>query len=396
MNPDNPDKPVSPDNPDKPVNPDNPDKPVNPDNPDKPVNPDNPTEVPADKIPNGSSKTVNLVTKYGQEVGTATLTKNNNQVSISNIPSGYEVKDTSQLLQWPDKVVVESNGTSNPEVSADKIPNGSSKTVNLVTKDGQEVGTATLTKTNNQVNISNIPSGYEVKDTSQLLQWPDKVVVESNGTSNPEVPADKIPNGSSKTVNLVTKDGQEVGTATLTKNNNQVSISNIPSGYEVKDTSQLLQWPDKVVVESNGTSNTEVPVNKIPNGSSKTVNLVTKDGQEVGTATLTKNNNQVSISNIPSGYEVKDTSQLLQWPDKVVVESNGTSNTEVPVNKIPNGSSKTVNLVTKDGQEVGTATLTKTNNQVNISNIPSDYEVVDTTQLLQWPERVVVVKITQV
>lgn len=45
---------------------------------------------------------------------------------------------------------------------------------------------------------------------------------------------------------------------------------------------------------------------------------------------------------------------------------------------------------------MGTGLLTKDGAQVSISNIPAEYQIIDKNQLLQWPDKVTVQKISSV
>src|SRR5699024_11000743 len=125
----------------------------------------------------------------------------------------------------------------NPTYPAQSIPDGTSKQVKFVTSDGTVIGTGTLSKAGNSVQISDIPGRYKLSDldteghSAQLLQWPDTISVVSDGTSqpskpdNPTYPAQSIPDGTSKQVQFVTSDGTVIGTGTLSKAGNSVQIS---------------------------------------------------------------------------------------------------------------------------------------------------------------------------
>ena len=296
---------------------------------------------------------------------------------MDGIPGGYKLSDldteghSAQLLQWPDTISVVSDGTSqpskpdNPTYPAQSIPDGTSKQVQFVTSDGTVVGTGTLSKAGNSVQISDIPGGYKLSDldadghSAQLLQWPNSITVVSDGSSvqpggstnsdqpsTPTYPFQSVPDGTSKTVAFVDGSGNQVGTGTLTKNGNSVHLSGIPGGYKLSDedsqghSAQLYQWPNSVTVVSDGSSvqpsgntnpdqssNPTYPAQSIPDGTSKQVQFVTSDGTVVGTGTLTKRNGGVAVDGIPGGYQMTDldsqghSMQLWNWPDKLTVMS---------------------------------------------------------------------------
>ncbi|WP_191088323.1 hypothetical protein, partial [Lactobacillus crispatus] len=86
---------------------------------------------------------------------------------------------------------------------------GTKKSVQFVTTDGTVVGTGTLSKNGNSVNVENIPGGYKLSDldsqnhSAQLLQWPDQITVVSDGTSQPDNPTptypyQNVPDGTTK------------------------------------------------------------------------------------------------------------------------------------------------------------------------------------------------------
>ena len=413
--------------------------------------PSTPT-YPFQNVADGTTKGVTFVDADGEQVGTGTLTKNGNNVSVDGIPGGYKLSDldteghSTQLLQWPDTISVVSDGTSqpskpdNPTYPAQSIPDGTSKQVQFVTSDGTVIGTGTLSKAGNSVQISDIPGGYKLSDldteghSAQLLQWPDTISVVSDGTSqpskpdNPTYPAQSIPDGTSKQVQFVTSDGTVIGTGTLSKAGNSVQISDIPGGYKLSDldteghSAQLLQWPDTISVVSDGTSqpskpdNPTYPAQSIPDGTSKQVQFVTSDGTVIGTGTLSKAGNSVQISDIPGGYKLSDldieghSAQLLQWPNSITVVSDGSSvqpsgstNSDqpstptYPFQSVPDGTSKTVAFVDGSGNQVGTGTLTKNGNSVHLSGIPGGYKLSDedsqghSAQLYQWPNSITVV-----
>ena len=329
--------------------------------------PDNPTQTyPYQNVPDGTTKNVQFVTSDGMVVGTGTLSKNGNSVSVANIPGGYKLADldseghSAQLLQWPNQITVISDGTSQsdnpsqpdtPKYPAESVPSGTTKSVQFVTADGTVVGTGTLSKDGNSVRISDIPGGYKLADldseghSAQLLQWPDQITVVSNGTgqpSNPTYPFLNVPDGTSKDVQFVTSDGSIVGTGQLTRNGNSVHLSGIPGGYKLSDedsaghSAQLYQWPNQITVISDGTSQQNTPTNpttlsypaeSVSDGTSKSIQFVTSDGTVVGTGTLSRTNGMVKLDGIPADYKLADedsaghSAQLLQWPDRIVVAS---------------------------------------------------------------------------
>ncbi|WP_191088322.1 hypothetical protein, partial [Lactobacillus crispatus] len=181
---------------------------------------------------------------------------------------------SAQLLQWPNQITVVSDGTSQPNTPkypAESVPDGTTKEVQFVTSDGSVVGTGTLSKNGNSVNVSNIPGGYKLADldseghSAQLLKWPNQISVVSDGTSQPDTPSQpsnptypflNVPDGTSKEVQFVTSDGSVVGTGQLTRNGNSIGLSGIPGGYKLSDvdseghSAQLLQWPNQITVVS--------------------------------------------------------------------------------------------------------------------------------------------------
>ncbi|CPR96934.1 Ferrous iron transport protein B [Chlamydia trachomatis] len=381
------------------------------------------------------------------------MTKNGNNVSVNDIPSGYKLSDldteghSAQLLQWPNSISVVSDGTTptdpghetkpdnpaTPTYPYQSVPDGTSKTVTFVDASGKQVGTGTLTKNGNNVSLSDIPGGYKLADedaeghSAQLLQWPDTINVVSDGTNQPSTPTypfQNVADGTTKGVTFVDADGKQVGTGTLTKNGNNVSVDGIPGGYKLSDldteghSAQLLQWPDTISVVSDGTSqpsnpdNPTYPAQSIPDGTSKQVQFVTSDGIVIGTGTLSKAGNSVQISDIPGGYKLSDldaeghSAQLLQWPDTISVISDGTSQPSKPNNPntptypaqdVADGTAKEVTFIDKNGNQVGTGTLTKNGNSISVDGIPGGYKLSDldtdghSAQLLQWPNSITVV-----
>ena len=459
------------------TNPGGSDKPspsTNPSGSDTPdTNPDEPTPTyPYQDVPDGTSKQVQFMNSDGQIVGKGTLSKNGNTVNVSNIPDGYTLSDedseghSAQLLQWPDTVTVIGNGTHTPSTNTNTgdhtqptptypyqdVPDGTTKQVQFVDSDGRVVGTGELSKNGNSVNVNGIPGGYKLSDedsdghSAQLLQWPNTITVVSDGTAQPSkpkptYPAQTVADGTTKQVQFVDSDGRVVGTGELSKNGNSVNVNGIPGGYKLSDedsdghSAQLLQWPNTITVVSDGTAQPSkpkptYPAQTVADGSSKTVEFVDQNGNVVGTGTLSKNNNQISISDIPGGYKLADedgeghSQQLLQWPDKLSVVSDGSSqpsskpeksgntdpdNTEdpnqgrntdnptYPFLSVADGTKKEVQFVDSNGKVVGTGELTKSGNSVHLGGIPGGYKLSDedsnghSAQLYQWPNTISVV-----
>ena len=265
-------------------------------NSNKPSQPSNPT-YPFLNVPDGTSKEVQFVTSDGSVVGTGQLTRNGNSIGLSGIPGGYKLSDvdseghSAQLLQWPNQITVVSDGTNqpsdpnhsntggntspsqlnNPTYPFLNVPDGTSKNVQFVASDGSVVGTGQLTRNGNSVHLSGIPDGYKLSDEDsqghsvQLYQWPNQITVVSDGTSQPSnpthpttpsYPAERVSDGTSKSIQFVTSDGTVVGTGTLSKTNGMVKLDGIPGNYKLADedssghSAQLLQWPDRIVVAS--------------------------------------------------------------------------------------------------------------------------------------------------
>ena len=153
----------------------------------------------------------------------------------------------------------------------------------------------------------------------------------SNSNIIAEYPFQEIPNGSTKTVPCTTGDGKIEGYALLEKNNNIVTVKNIPEGFKLADldeegkSKQLLQWPDQIMVvrDENAMS---FPIFGIPDGTKKFVTFEDGYGRDLGKGILSKSNGKVLIDGIPDGYELSDlvngqSQQLWQWPDTVYLIS---------------------------------------------------------------------------
>ena len=460
------------------TNPGGSDKPspsTNPSGSDTPdTNPDEPTPTyPYQDVPDGTSKQVQFMNSDGQIVGKGTLSKNGNTVNVSNIPDGYTLSDedseghSAQLLQWPDTVTVIGNGTHTPSTNTNTgdhtqptptypyqdVPDGTTKQVQFVDSDGRVVGTGELSKNGNSVNVNGIPGGYKLSDedsdghSAQLLQWPNTITVVSDGTAQPSkpkptYPAQTVADGSSKTVEFVDQNGNVVGTGTLSKNNNQISISDIPGGYKLADedgeghSQQLLQWPDKLSVVSDGSSqpsskpeksgntdpdNTEdpnqgrntdnptYPFLSVADGTKKEVQFVDSNGKVVGTGELTKSGNSVHLGGIPGGYKLSDedsnghSAQLYQWPNTISVVPDGSNPStnptdNYPASNVPSDTTKSVQFIDQSGKVIGTGKLIKNGNTIRLDGIPGGYKLADedseghSAQLLQWPDTISVVE----
>ena len=351
---------------------------------------------------NGKGRVTENVNNGGNKgnTGTATARPNNNGNTGSSKPTNTG-KPSNPLHNNPGDVVVKPDNPghqTNPDNPSHE------------------------TKPNNpghQTNPDN-PS-HETKPNNPGHQTnPDNPGHQTNpdNPTTPTYPYQSVPDRTSKTVTFVDVSGKKIGTGTLTKNGNNVSLSDIPSGYKLADedteghSAQLLQWPDTINVVSDGTNQPSTPTypfQNVADGTTKGVTFVDADGKQVGTGTLTKNGNNVSVDGIPGGYKLSDldteghSAQLLQWPDTISVVSDGTSqpskpdNPTYPAQSIPDGTSKQVQFVTSDGTVVGTGTLSKAGNSVQISDIPGGYKLSDldadghSAQLLQWPNSITVV-----
>ena len=135
------------------------------------------------------------------------------------------------------------------QLPAEKIPNGTTKKVTFVKADGTKIGEGELVKEGTSVKVNNLPGHYKLIDKSQLLQWPDQLTLNED-TSKPvsTLPAEKIPNGTTKKVIFVKADGTKIGEGELVKEGTSVKVNNLPGHYKLIDKSQLLQWPDQLTL----------------------------------------------------------------------------------------------------------------------------------------------------
>ena len=276
----NPVKPITPTpepkpNPVKPITPTpepepkpNPVKPITP-TPEPKPNPVKPTPAKTIALTNISIVSNNTIVKgttspsalvkvvKGSQILVQTTADSNGDFSIT-LPSPANAGDTL-LITATDKADPKTNTSAmitapsiTTKLPSEDIADGTTKSVDLVDPNGNSVGHATLQKKGNDVLITDIPSPYIVKDTEQLAQWPDKINVVKK-PSIPEIPhynSENVADGTTKQVKLITDDGTEVGTATLTKGSNgQVSINGIPAEYQLKNQNQLLDWPDQLIVK---------------------------------------------------------------------------------------------------------------------------------------------------
>ena len=369
---------------------------------------------------NGKGRVTENVNNGGNKgnTGTATARPNNNGNTGSSKPTNTG-KPSNPLHNNPGDVVVKPDNPghqTNPDnPSHETKPNNPGHQTNPDNPSHE-------TKPNNpghQTNPDN-PGHQTNPDNPGHQTNPDNPGHQTNpdNQTTPTYPYQSIPDGTSKTVTFVDVSGKKIGTGTLTKNGNNVSLSDIPSGYKLADedteghSAQLLQWPDTINVVSDGTNQPSTPTypfQNVADGTTKGVTFVDADGKQVGTGTLTKNGNNVSVDGIPGGYKLSDldadghSAQLLQWPDTISVVSDGTSqpskpdNPTYPAQSIPDGTSKQIYFVTSDGTVIGTGTLSKAGNSVQISDIPGGYKLSDldadghSAQLLQWPNSITVV-----
>ena len=247
--------------------------------------------------------------------------------------------------------------SATPSYPAQSITNGTSKSVKFIDDSGKVVGTGTISKNGDSINVDGIPGGYELSDegsqgqSAQLLQWPDQLSVVAtggapstnqstgnsegqliNGDASKTYPFEKVANGTTKDVSFVDSNGKVVGTGKLYKSNNSVSIDGIPGGYKLSDedsqgqSAQLLDWPNKIVVVADGSSKptTTYAAENIPDGTSKSVKYVDMNGNVLGTGTITKHGNGVSADGIPYGYKVagaegNQMNDLLNWSDQITL-----------------------------------------------------------------------------
>lgn len=376
-------------------------------------------DYPANSVEDGTSKKVKVVTTDGKEVGTATLTKSDGSVTITDIPDGYQLSDltddgSEQLLYWPDQVTVVKKAAETYPV--DDIEAGTSKQITFQTEDGTEVGTGTLTKTeDSKVTVTGIPDGYQLSDldkdghSAQLLQWPDLITVvkkaNSGSGSSGTHPSDSIAAGTTKAVDVVDSNGTTVGTAKLTKNEDgSVSISGIPAGYKLSDedadgqSAQLLEWPDKVTVVGSSTTPTNPDNPDTPStGESKEIAVLDADNgdKRIGTVKIVKNATTGKwaldpSATLPSGYHLKDSEAIESGPDKVEVVNNSSTTTD------PSEETKQVKLVDESGKAMGTGTLKKgTDGKWKIveSTLPDGYKLKDSSAAESAPSQLVVVKV---
>ena len=135
------------------------------------------------------------------------------------------------------------------QLPAEKIPNGTTKKVTFVKADGTKIGEGELVKEGTSVKVNNLPDNYKLIDKAQLLQWPDRLTLNED-TSKPAsiLPAEKIPNGTTKKVTFVKADGTKIGEGELVKEGTSVKVNNLPGNYKLIDKSQLLQWPDQLTL----------------------------------------------------------------------------------------------------------------------------------------------------
>ena len=75
-----------------------------------------------------------------------------------------------------------------------------------------------------------------------------------------QLPAEKIPNGTTKKVTFVKADGTKIGEGELVKEGTSVKVNNLPGNYKLIDKSQLLQWPDQLTLNED----TSKPVSTLP------------------------------------------------------------------------------------------------------------------------------------
>ena len=378
---------------------------------------------------NGKGRVTENVNNGGNKgnTGTATARPNNNGNTGSSKPTNTG-KPSNPLHNNPGDVVVKPDNPghqTNPDnPSHETKPNNPGHQTNPdnpshETKPNNPGHQTNPDNPGHQTNPDN-PGHQTNPDNPGHQTNPDNPGHQTNpdNPTTPTYPYQSVPDGTSKTVTFVDVSGKKIGTGTLTKNGNNVSLSDIPSGYKLADedteghSAQLLQWPDTINVVSDGTNQPSTPTypfQNVADGTTKGVTFVDADGKQVGTGTLTKNGNNVSVDGIPGGYKLSDldteghSAQLLQWPDTISVVSDGTSqpskpdNPTYPAQSIPDGTSKQVQFVTSDGTVIGTGTLSKAGNSVQISDIPGGYKLSDldteghSAQLLQWPDTISVV-----
>lgn len=389
-------------------------------------------EFPADKIKEGTTKTVDMVLSDGTKVGTAKLTKLADGVQCDLGTAGYQLSDldgdgeSDQLMQWPDKVTVvktssgtddsgktddgksDSGKTDDGKSDSGKTDDGKSdsgkgdntpstpttetKTANLVDETGKQVGTITLQKgtDGNWTIKGSLPSGYELNDASAVASGPSQLVVIKKGGTTTDT--------TSKSVTFVDESGKEMGKGTLTKGSSgkwSVVENTLPDGYKVKDEGAVASGPDKVTV-------VKVDTTVKPTEESKTVTFVDESGKTIEadgkpvTAKLTRKSDgkggySYDLSSHPYGYKLKSEDEMKNYPDKLTVVVD--SSAQKPGTTV----SKTVPCVTADGKQVGTVKLTKTidaNGKGSIKSeaLPKGYQLVnnDSSQLSSYPDKLTV------
>lgn len=408
------------------------------------------------------TKTITYLNTYGDNLGQGKLTKTTKDGKTTyalddSVPNGYWVSNTDQLTNYPDYVAVQSVGTSTDENGNTLL---TQKTVSYVDKSsGQTISQGIIYKWQSAdgkvfCTADNLGNGYTVDLTDEELnKYPSVIYVTKQADF--KYPAQDVADGTSKQVTVTTTDGTNVGTATLAKDGNNVTITGIPKGYHLSDldddgSQQLLYWPDTVTVVKD--ADQTYPADDIKAGTSKEITYRTSDGAEVGTGTITKNEDgSVSVSDIPGGYKLADlddeghSKQLLDWPDLVDVVKISSSGSESgggstsgsgsesgggstsgsgsesgggstsgsgsesgggsssggihPSDSIAAGTTKAVDLVdTKTNQTIGTGKLTKQEDgSVLLTGIPQNYKLSDldadghSPQLLNWPDSITVV-----
>ena len=142
------------------------------------VAPEPVSQLPAEKISNGTTKKVTFVKADGTKIGEGELVKEGTSVKVHNLPDNYKLIDKSQLLQWPDRLTLnEDTSKTASTLPAEKIPNGATKKVIFVKADGTKIGEGELVKEGTSVKVNNLPGNYKLIDKSQLLQWPDQLTL---------------------------------------------------------------------------------------------------------------------------------------------------------------------------------------------------------------------------
>ena len=140
----------------------------------------------------------------------------------------------------------------------------------------------------------------------------------------------------------------------------------------------------------------QLPVEKIPNGTTKKVTFVKADGTKIGEGELVKEGTSVKVNNLPDNYKLIDKSQLLQWPDRLTLnEDTSKPASTLPAEKIPNGATKKVIFVKADGTKIGEGELVKEGTSVKVNNLPGNYKLIDKSQLLQWPDQLTLIEETK-